>query len=182
MRLMEQSGIVDIQSHTMTHTKYFVSDKITGFHHPGADCVYVIGNLFPERLPYYIGDQDFEKLIPYGYPYFEQKSSIIAKKVTINPSFTHSVIHTFKDFNWTQPYDFGKLFDKIEPIYEDAKNSKSIIESVETDEEYTKRVYFELSESKRIIENELNKKVDFCCWPSGDNNNYIHNTAMNFRL
>ena len=153
---MEQSGIVDIQSHTMTHTKYFVSDKITGFHHPGADCVYAVGNLFPERLPYYIGDQDFEKLIPYGYPYFEQKSSIIAKKVTINPSFTQSVIlqssrgvplgesfgQSFNNFAWTQPYDFGKLFDKIKPIYEDAKNSNSIIQSVETDEEYAKRSLF----------------------------------------
>jgi len=31
MRLMEQSGLIDIQSHTMTHTKLFVSDHLTGF-------------------------------------------------------------------------------------------------------------------------------------------------------
>lgn len=178
MRLMEQGGIVDIQSHTMTHTKYFVSDKIIGFHHPGADCVYVVGNLFPERLPYYIGDKDFEKLISYGYPYFEQKSSIIAKKVEINQSFIHSIIHLFKNFDWTQPYDFIKLLDKIKPIYDDAQSSNSIIESIETDEEYTKRIYFELGESKRIIENELNKKVEFCCWPSGDNTDFTHKLAL----
>ncbi len=178
MRLMEQNGIVDIQSHTMTHTKYFVSDKIIGFHHPGADCVYVVGNLFPERLPYYIQDKDFEKLIPYGYPYFEQKSSIIAKKVTIKQSFSHSVIQLFEDYDWNNGYDFDNLFGRIRSLYDKAKQNKEITESVETDEEYTKRVYFELSESKRIIENELNKKVEFCCWPSGDNTEFTHKLAL----
>ena len=35
MRIMTSSGLIDIQSHTMTHTKYFISDILTGFHHPG---------------------------------------------------------------------------------------------------------------------------------------------------
>ena len=35
-----------------------------------------------------------------------------------------------------------------------------------------------LSESKRIIENELNKKVEFCCWPHGDNNDFAHQAAL----
>ncbi|MBE0674531.1 MAG: polysaccharide deacetylase family protein, partial [Bacteroidales bacterium] len=35
MRMMESSGLIDIQSHAMTHSRYFVSDKLTGFHRPG---------------------------------------------------------------------------------------------------------------------------------------------------
>ena len=39
MRIMQQSGVMDIHSHTMTHTKYFISDDIVTFHHPGDDCL-----------------------------------------------------------------------------------------------------------------------------------------------
>lgn len=178
MRLMEQSGFVDVQSHTLTHTKYFVSDKIVGFHHPGEDCLYFIGNEYPERLPHYIEDREFEKLIPYGYPVFEESSSIVARKADINPSFRYSVIQTLKDYNWNSGYDFNKLFEIIKPFYDEAKRTNSIIESVETEDEYRKRVYFELKESKEIIEKELNKKVDICCWPHGDNNEFAHKTAL----
>lgn len=178
MRLMEQSGYVDIQSHTLTHTKYFVSNKIVGFHHPGADCLYYVGNEFPERLPNYIEDKEFEKLLPFGYPVFENKSSITARKVTIKQSFSHSVIQLLKDYDWNNDYDFKKLFEIIKPLYDEAKRTNSIIKSIETEDEYRKRVYFELKESKEIIEKELNKKVDICCWPHGDNNEFAHKTAL----
>jgi len=178
MRFMEHSGCVDIQSHTLTHTKYFVSDKLKSFHHPGADCLYYIGNQFPERLPYYIEDNNFEKLLPYGFPIFEDKSSIIARQVTIKPSFSHSVIHLLKDYKWSNSYDFDVLMQKIKPLYDEAKKNNSIIESIESEDEYKKRVYFELKESKDIIEKELNKKVEICCWPHGDNNEFAHKTAL----
>lgn len=178
MRLMEKSGLIDIQSHTLTHTKYFVSDKIIGLHHPGADCVYYVGNQFPERLPYYIEDQKFEKLLPYGYPIFEQKSSMIARRVTIRDSFIHSTIQSFNGYNWNERYNFDYLIKKIRPVYEEYKKQNSIIESIETEEEYKTRVYHELSESKRIIETELQKKVDICCWPSGDTNEFAHKVAL----
>lgn len=178
MRVMEASGSVDIQSHTMTHTKYFVSDKLTGFHHPGSDCVYAVGNLFPDRLPYYIDDEAFEKLIPFGYPFFEQKSSIIAHKVSINQSFSHSIIQSLKNVDWNRKQSSAEIYNRIKSLYEDAKENNSIIEAVETEVEYKKRVHFELKESKDIIEKELNKKVEICCWPHGDNSELAHKTAL----
>ena len=78
MRIMESSGLIDIQSHTMTHTKYFISDIISGFHHPGNDILYPAGNLYPEKRPYHINDPGFENLLPYGYPLFEEASAVTA--------------------------------------------------------------------------------------------------------
>lgn len=178
MKVMEQSGFIDIQSHTLTHTKYFISDKIVGFHHPGADCLYYIGNEYPERLPYYIEDEEFEKLLPFGYPVFESRSSITARKVMIKPSFIRSVIKLLNNYQWNNGYDFNKLFEIIKHLYDESKKTNAIIESVETEEEYKHRVYFELKESKDIIERVLNKKVDICCWPHGDNNEFAHKTAL----
>jgi peptidoglycan/xylan/chitin deacetylase (PgdA/CDA1 family) len=178
IRMMEASGLVSIESHTMTHTKYFVSDEIVGFHYPGSDCIYPIGNHFREWKPYYISNPEFEKLIPYGYPFFKQSSSVVARRVTINQAFIDSVIDILSNYDWTIDYDFDELFRKIQSIYLEFKNNNRIIERVETESEYNNRILFELKESKAIIENELNKKVEFLCWPHGDNNSFVHNLAL----
>ncbi len=178
MHLMEQNGIVDIQSHTMTHLKYSVSDNITGFHHPGADCLYAIGNIYPEELPYYIDNRNFEKLIPFGYPFFEGKSSILANKVTINPVFLETITQVLKRHNWFDSYNFNDVLNKVTPVYMEFKRNSSIVQSVESLEEYQRRVYYELKETKDIIDKKLNKIIQFCCWPHGDNNEYVHRKAL----
>ncbi len=178
MRIMEQSGLVDIQSHTLTHTKYFVSDKLVCFHYPGRDCLYQIGNLYPERKPYCIEDENFEKLLPYGYPFFEEKSALIARKVEINPDFINEIIKKLRNFQWNSNYDFQYLFNRIKPIYCNYKEGDNLIVKTESESEYHARIEFELKESKNVIEKELNKEVKFCCWPHGDNNEFAHKTAI----
>lgn len=178
MRLMEKNGTVDIQSHTLTHTKYFVSDELVSFHYPNRDCLYPIGNLFPEHLPYYIANPNFEKLLPYGYPFLKQESSVIARKVTISKDFIDEIMNKLNQYDWSKPYNFNEMLNNVKAVYENYKKNNAIITKQESDDEYKKRVHFELSESKRIIEKELNKKVSFCCWPHGDNNEFTHNTAL----
>lgn len=178
MRLMEKSRIINIQSHTLTHTKYFTSDELVSFHYPRRDCLYPIGNLFPEQLPYYIANAEFEKLLPYGYPFFKQESSVIARRVTISKDFIDEIINKFREYDWSKPYNFNEMLNKVKAVYENYKKYNAVIIKQESDDEYRKRVHFELSESKRIIENELNKVVEFCCWPHGDNNEFTHKTAL----
>ncbi len=49
MRIMFTSGLVDFESHTMTHTKYPISDKLIGIHHPNSDSLYTISNCFQKK-------------------------------------------------------------------------------------------------------------------------------------
>lgn len=179
MREMEKSGIIDIQSHTFSHTKHFISDKLTDFHHRGGNCLYPVGNLFPGRIPYYIGDTDFEKLIPYGYPFFEEVSSVIARKVIINEEYINSVIEKYEESrNKPGKYIFEEILKIIEPMDSEFRKDNNIIVKKETEEEYQKRVLIELKSSKEIIEKELNKKVDFCSWPHGENSEFVHKLAL----
>lgn len=177
MKAMEESGLIDIQSHTMTHTKYFVSDRLIDLHHPGADALNAIGNLFPDRKPYCISDRSFEKLIPSGYPLFEESSSVIAKKVTINNDFTNECVSLFKDYDFAN-YKFQDAFKIVQPVYNSYLNRNTLISSIESDDSYHKRLDYEISGSKEIIEQNLNKKVEFLCWPHGDNNEFVHNIAL----
>lgn len=178
MRVMERSGLVDIQSHTLTHTKYFVSANITDFHNPRADYLYPIGNLFPDRKPYYLIDAEFEKLLPYGYPFFAEKSAAIARRVFINEEFNREIIAALKGVAWHNGYGFHQTFQTIKPIYERYKRNESLISGREAEAEYQQRVRQEVELSKKIIEKELEKQIAYCCWPHGDNDEYAHQIAL----
>ncbi|MCG2810720.1 MAG: polysaccharide deacetylase family protein [Candidatus Aminicenantes bacterium] len=177
MKLMEASGLIDIQAHTMTHTKYFVSDKLVDFHHPGADILYPVGNLFPERKPYSISDVSFEKLLPYGFPLFEERSSVIAKKVTINPKFSDECVDILKNYNF-ENYAFEDAIEIVSPLYESYKEKGNLIIRRESEEEYLKRIEYEIVGAKKTVEDKLQKKVEFLCWPHGDNDEFVHELAL----
>lgn len=177
LKLMEDSGLVDIQSHTLSHTKYFVSPKIREFHHPKSNYLYPISNLFPQKKPNYISDLNFKNLIPFGTPFFEEKSSVIAKRIFISKSFEEECINALKNYHWDL-YKKQECLEIIDPIYKKYIDSNSLIEKTETDFEYQERVKKELAESKRIIEQNLSKKIKYCCWPHGDYNELAHKTAI----
>jgi peptidoglycan/xylan/chitin deacetylase (PgdA/CDA1 family) len=177
MRIMESSGLIDIQSHTMTHTRYFISDKITGFHHPGNDILYPAGNLFPDAKPYHINDRGFENLLPYGYPLFEEASAVTARRVEISKDFINEVVDLFRTYDFRN-YNFRDAFIRIKPLYTKYKSTDRIITGREAEEEYQVRIDMEIQGSKAIIEKELAKNVEFLCWPHGDNNSFLHHKAL----
>lgn len=177
MEIMEESQLIDIQSHTMTHTKYFISDKIADFHHPGGDILYPAINYFPERKTDHIGDPDFEKILQYGFPLFEEASAVIARKVTINPEFLNECVSLFNNYDFRN-YQIDNAYKLVKPLYNSYKKADRLIIGTESDEEYLKRVRDEIYGSKKIIEENLNKKVEFLCWPHGDNNEFLHRMAL----
>lgn len=178
MREMEKSGLIDIQSHTLTHTKYFVSDKLVGFNRPGADALYPIGNIFPEEKPYHITNKAFGQLLPYGYPFFEEASAIIAKRVWINEEFNKEVIEKLKNHRWNGKESVQKALELVEPVRRAYAEKDKLIIKRETDAEFENRILNEINGSKKIIEKELNKKVEFICWPHGDTSMFAHKTAI----
>jgi Polysaccharide deacetylase len=177
LRKMIASGWIDIQSHTMSHTKYTVSDKLTGFHHPGNDCLYPVGNKYPLLKPYHISDSSFEKLIPYGYPLFEEMSSVCAHIVTINNEFKDACIKKLSGYNFAD-YSFNATFKKTGDLYKHFKDTNTLVTGVEKEEAYLERLNYEIAGSKKILEEKLNKPVEFLCWPHGDNSEQAHEVAV----
>jgi peptidoglycan/xylan/chitin deacetylase (PgdA/CDA1 family) len=177
MRLMEDSGLIDIQSHSMTHTKYFVSDQLISYHYPGNRLIEFIWNLYPEKKPYYIEDAGFEQLVPYGYPIFEQASSIIAHKIDINHDLVKEILIINKKVNWQTNSKLNIPSQSLLSLIKSYQDKDSIIEKRETRGEYMSRARWELENSKKIIEKNLSKQVEFCCWPNGDYNDFSHELA-----
>lgn len=178
MRIMERSGHVAIESHTLTHTKHFISDRLVDFHHPHTTFLYPLWNRFPEKKPYYINDSVFEQLLPFGYPLFESCSAVIAKRVFINEDFNSVIGAMLRGFNWQQFDAKGEAMKKVHDVYWQWQKDGKILTRTEPEDEYLQRVTAEIADSKKEIEANLVKKVNFLCWPHGDNNEQLHELAL----
>ncbi len=177
IKLMQQSGVVDIQSHTMTHAKYPVSDKLRGFYYGGFPGLHPILNAHPELRPNYMNDPDFEKRLPLGTPLFEEKSAAIARIHHINPDFMSEVTTLADKYELNIPEHRPVYETAAREIYRRYKEAGALITSVESEEAYRRRLEYEVVESKRIIESQLQKPVRFLCWPHGDNSHEAHAMA-----
>lgn len=165
MRIMEKSGFIDIQSHTMTHTQYPVSDEIIDFVNPDTKIDWIYWNLFPDDKPNFLTNQKYK--LPLGYPIFKAQKGNIARRYIEDGTIANAVtklvkesggISYFKDLAWKD-----KLFQFSNKIKQDCSN----IFHKETEEEYEDRLKYELVESKNILETNLNKKINHLCWPFG---------------
>jgi len=177
MEIMIRSGVMDIQSHSYTHTMYYSDDIIRDFHNPCSDWLYPIGNLFPERLPYYITDKQFRELIPYGTPFFTQQSSLICKRVFINDDFTGECAELLKGIDWKR-YNFQECMDRVSGLYQYYRAGGKLFKSKESHREYLERIRGEIAGSKQLIESKLKKKISHICWPHGDYNDLCHKIAI----
>lgn len=177
MRAMEKSGLVDIQSHAMTHTRYFVSDKLTGIHQPGGRILYPVLNAFPEIRPDYIGMSNIESMLPYGFPLFEDSPALTARKVEINPDFIDQCIKLFSGFDF-RGNGQSEALRLVQPLYMSFLKEGRLIVKRESDEEYEARVTGEITLSKKIIEEKLDKEVSVLCWPHGGNSEFLHKKAL----
>lgn len=165
LKVMEEEGLVDIQSHSMTHTWYPQSDNIIDFRHQYDPYLWMTWNDNIDKKPdLQIDDQN---LIKFGQPVYEHGRSIGIKKFFPDEDLNHYLedyvknkgnISFFNSKNWKT-----ELFDAMVHY----KNENRLKGRFETEEEYEERIFFELNESKKIIEKQLKKEVNFLCWPGG---------------
>ncbi len=177
MEVMEASGLVRVESHGLTHSKVYRDTAIRDFHHPGADCLNPIGNRFPLRKPYYMKDPGFERLLPFGTPFFREASALVTREVRINPDFSDECVARLATTDWTN-YSFRECMATAAPLLARYGSEGSLVAGVETPGQYRARVLYELSGSRDLIQRHLNKEVEAICWPNGDYNQYCVDAAF----
>ncbi len=166
IKIMKSEGVIDIQSHSMSHTWFFCSDKIIDFHYPGNNQYpWLSWNANPERKSYYLNENQ-ESFVPYGTPIYKNGKSLGIKRYFEDKELNEYLVNFVKE----QESDFFKRKDWRSELFYKAnvyKNEKGLKGRYETDEEQKKRFEYELIESKRILESKLTKKVNFLCWAGG---------------
>jgi peptidoglycan/xylan/chitin deacetylase (PgdA/CDA1 family) len=178
LRLMQESGVVDIQSHTMTHAKYVCSPILNGFYYGGFKGYHPILNANPKLRTTYFRDKDFEKRLPLGTPLFEEKSSVVVKKHFINQEFIKKTRALAKNHDLENEAERPAYEKAVRALTDDFAREGTLLEGIEKDEDFRARLHYEIVDSKRVIEEKLGgKPVQFLCWPHGDNNSGTHAMA-----
>ena len=165
---LDKSGVVDVQSHAITHTWYFNGPKLVDFVHPGDEYVWMNWNRFPDQKYNYMSE-DPELKKEYGAPVYEHEKSLETRRY-FPDSNIHSAITEYVSEERGGEFFSNKdwkniLLRKYSELSEKCSNNK-----FETDEEYYDRLKSELNDSKEVLEKKLNKKIDFLCWPGGGHN------------
>lgn len=179
MRLMEASGLVEIQSHAKSHTWYFKGPMVVDFWKPGSATkeggpVWMLWNKFPALKPYYLTKaREIEDKIPYGTPIYEHGKSLETKRFfPENGALERLLIDEV-----LKEKDFFKLPDANERLMKIVNNYASVSGNYEVDEDYQGRVKEELATSKAILESGLGHEISGICWPGGGINQEVVDIA-----
>jgi len=186
MREMERSGLVDIQSHALTHTWYFKGPRIVDFWDPGAAVrrwgpIWMLWNEFPDFKPYYLTKAaEYETRIPYGSPIYEHGKSLATRryfpgdgldKVLPRHVAEHGGVEFFRRRDWRA------ALHAVADRHRERVGPEAAVGRLESDDDYLGRIRHELSESKRILEQNLEKTIDALCWPGGGVTDTVLETA-----
>lgn len=170
LQIMDNSGVMDIQSHSMSHNFYFCSDRITDIYlnQPNYDWMAWIKE--PNRKPYYPIENQ-QQFVSTGTPIFEFDRALGLRRYFPDDELVKYAIELYGE-------EENKLKNKSFFIEKLSEKLKAYPGSYETDQEMEKRYRYELFESKKILEEKLNKKVDFLCWPGGGYNELSLNLSI----
>ena len=180
MREMEKSGVIDVQSHAMTHTWYFSGPRIADFHRPHdiAPYPWLLWNARPDRKPYYLSE-DQQKLLPWGYPILEHQKSLEARRFFPDQTAIHKITDFVAEHGGQEFFKTEEWRNRLNRFTESQFANGKLPGRFESNEDRIDRITFELKQSKALIERHLDKSVEFICWPGGANTAAVHEIARN---
>ena len=162
MKKMEEDGVMDIESHALTHTWYFNSDKIIDFRNPWDNYIWIDWNEYPEKKFSWM-IQNYPK--KYGAPVYTYEKSLVARRYFPDIQFEKEMVNFVKVNGGEAFFNNSKWRERLFLFAEKYRKTHDLNDSIENEEEYKKRVKHELLYSKEVIEKNLGKKVRFLCWP-----------------
>ena len=168
LREVNRAGILDVQSHSLTHTWYYTSPSIIDFYAPSTAKRYpwMAWNAKPERKPYYL-QEDQSSFVALGTPVFEHEKSLLARRFTPDPALVAEIVAAVEGQGGARFFAAADWRESLQRLCSDIVGGGSFPGQTETESEDETRLRHELAQSKAIIEDKLDKTVDFLCWPGG---------------
>ena len=177
MRLMEASGLVDIQSHALTHTWHHAGPEVIDFHHPDGPYHWLVWNAHPETKPFFYSDYR-EDLVSYGTPVHRFRKSIQARRWIPDARHGAAVIEHVGANGGKSFFDRAEWKAELLAVHSRVRAALGDQGRFETDAEHEARIREEVAGSKRIIEEKLGKRVEFICWPGGGETELARRIAL----
>src|SRR5690606_4805764 len=154
---LDSGGVLEIQSHTMTHNFIFASPRLIDFYTPAKFNQYywLAWLLFPEHKPDWSDHiEELREAIPTGYPIFEFDRAVARPQFIPDPAFIARAVACYA----VRGED---CLTNLNQLPEAEKGAQ------ENDQAWRERVTWELSESRLQLETIVQHPIDFVCFPGG---------------
>lgn len=186
LRALDQSKVLDVQSHCMTHTWYPESSRIVDFRFPGDQSHgkhytapgyhWMNWNLQPEQKWRWVQPPEDPTL--WGEPVYAHRKSLNGPRYYPNPELGAALRAEVRK----KGDDFFQRSDWRETLFDLASRLEKELPdgTQETEEEFTARVEYELSEPLCLLGNLLNKEVSYLCWPGGGYGEAVFDLAARY--
>ena len=159
---MHKSGLIDFHSHSMYHASIFVSNKLVDFINPGFTSSLLDSTLNPLG---YITENNSSPQIEYGSPIYQWDSHLISRtryipNENINTSCieyvrSHGGYSFFQNSNWRN--ELHTHFLELEKKFGEG--------TFQSYEQRIAEIKKDLTDSRKAIEERLNKQVTHLCLP-----------------
>lgn len=149
------SGVFDLQAHTMTHEFIFSSDKVVDVYTKDKFQKYywLSWMLFPEAVHEWDSRaESYRDRIPEGYPIFEYTRRLSAPAFVPNPAFVAAAVEAYQ--NGERNLEVLGALARQDGVLESREDFLALAESY-------------LADCKRILEDATGKTVHTVCFPGG---------------
>lgn len=164
LQQLHQSGLVDIQSHSMTHARVHVSSRIVDFIHPGYDA----GTYGNTNVPVMANDNVYHPLRKpeLGVPVYRYASRVSGRRRYLESSRLSKALAKHVKQNGGRSFFYNpgwrrQLMEK----YRLLTDQYALRGRMETDIERRLALLYEFDTSRRLLEERLQKKVRHFCYP-----------------
>jgi peptidoglycan/xylan/chitin deacetylase (PgdA/CDA1 family) len=167
IRNLSKGGVLDIQSHAMSHTWYFSDEEVIDYQHPGDKYIWMSWNNHPERKSMYMQEEE-EQYKNYGVPIYKYGKSLQIRRYMQNVELDRKMQDYVRNNGGKQFFSKTNWKNELFEVYNSFKSNYP--GRFETDQEMYSRYNYELRESKSILEKNIGKNVEYLCWPGGGYN------------
>lgn len=163
IRQLDRDGVLEIASHSMSHTWYPTGAEIVDFHRPGLDTPWLMWNARPDRKPYY-RLEDQSGFVPWGSPIHRNGRSLGIRRFFPDPDVAPAVAGHVAARGGAVYFESAGWRDELLGVAAEADQGRGRPES---DEEMLSRFNHEIGEASRILADHLGHAVPHFCWPGG---------------
>lgn len=163
LKAMLASGVMEIGTHSMTHTWFPIGPEIVDYHHPGDFYPWLAWNSRPERKPHYL-TEDQSAIVPLGTPVHAHGRSLGIRRYFPDPAVTEAVTALVAASGGGDFFAGRQWRDELDHAAAAADSGEG---RYETDAEMEERYRWEILESRCILSEKLGRDIVHFCWPGG---------------
>lgn len=176
LRILDSSGVLDVQSHGMTHTWYPCGPEIIDFRHPDDTYHWMDWNDAPDAKWRQI--QPISRQETWGEPVYEHHKALNGPRYFPDPKLAEELrLHVAREgesFFHRQDWK-SRLMVLARERRQDMPEGHW-----EDEDDFNRRVQAELGGSAKALSALLGKRINWLCWPGGGYGRDVFTTAARY--